>query len=235
MSIELVILSNYLILFHSLLLLPSIFSSIRIFSNELALQIRWPEYWSFSFSNNLSNEYSELISFRIEWFDVLAVQETLNSLLQHQNLKISVLWHLAFLMVLLSHRTLLLEKNIALTMWTFVGKMMSLFFNMLSRFVIDFLPRSKHLLISWLQSPSAVIFGAQEDKIYHCFHISPSYCPWSDGTRCHYLSFFECWVSSQPFYSPPLPSSRGSLVLPFLPLEWYHSYISDCGYFCWQL
>ena len=155
MSIELVIPSNHLILCHPLLLLPSIFLSIRTVSNGSALHIRWPKDWSFSF--NPSSEYSRLISFRIEWFDLLAVQGTLKSLLQHHSLKASILWHSAFFMVQLSHPYMTTGKTIALTIWTFVGKMMFLLFNMLSRLVIAFLPRSKHLLITRLQSLSAVI------------------------------------------------------------------------------
>ena len=155
MSIESVMPSNHLILCHPLLLLPSIFLSIGAFSNGSALHIRWPKDWSFSF--NPSSEYSRLISFRIEWFDLLAVQGTLKSLLQHHSLKASILWHSAFFMVQLSHPYMTTGKTIALTIWTFVGKMMFLLFNMLSRLVIAFLPRSKHLLITRLQSLSAVI------------------------------------------------------------------------------
>ena len=140
-----------------LLLLPSVFPSIRIFSNESALWIRWPKYWSFSFSISPSNEYSELISFRIDWFDLLAVYGTLKSLLQHHTLKASVLWCSAFFMVQLSHPYVTSGKTKALTIWTFVSKVMSLLFNILSRFVIAFLSRNKHLLISWLWSPSVVI------------------------------------------------------------------------------
>ena len=157
MSIESMTLSNHLILCYPLLLLPSIFPSIRVFSNESALCIRWPKYWSFSFNISSSNEYSVFISFSIDWFDLLAVQETLKSLLQHHNLKASVLWHSAILMVQLSHPYLTTGKTIALTIWTSVVKVMSLLFNTLSRFIIAFLSRSKYLLISWLQSPSAVI------------------------------------------------------------------------------
>ena len=146
MSIELVMLSNHLILCHPLLLLPSVFPSIRVFSNELAFHIRWPKYWTVSFNINLSNEYSGLISFRIDWFDLLAVQGTLKSLLQLHSSKVSILWCSAFFMVQLSDLYMNTEK--ALTIWTFVGKVMSLLFNMLSRFVIAFLPRSTHLLIS---------------------------------------------------------------------------------------
>ena len=151
--------SNHLILCHPLLL-PLIFPSIRVFSNELVLHIRWPKYWSFSFSISPSNEHPGLISFRIGWLDLLTDQGTLKSLLQHQSSKASILWYSAFFIVQLSHPYMTTEKTIALTKWTFVGKIMSLLFNMLSRLVIAFLPRSKSLLISWLQSPSAVILEA---------------------------------------------------------------------------
>ena len=148
MSIKSVMPSNHLILCCPLLLLPSIFPSIRVFSNESALHIRWPKYWSFSFSISSSSEYSGLISFRIDWFDLLAVQGTLKSLLQHYSSKVSVLHCPAFFMVQLSHLYMTTVKTIALTIWTFVSKIISLLFLMLSRFVIDILPRSKHLLIS---------------------------------------------------------------------------------------
>ena len=163
MSTVSVMLSNHLILHCPLLLLPSIFPSIRFFSSESALHIRRPKYWSFSFSISPSNEYSGLISFRIDWFDFLAVQGNLKSLLQHHSLKASIfsaqpsLWSNSYLYMTTG-------KTIALTIWTFVGKVMSLLFNMLSRFVIAFLPRSKHLLISWLQSPSAVILEPKKRK-----------------------------------------------------------------------
>ena len=157
MSIELVMPSNCLILCHPLLLLPSIFLSIRGFSNESVLHIRWPKYWSFSFSISPSNEYSGLISFRMYWLDLLAVQGTLKSLLQHHSSKALILQCSAFFIVQLSHPYMTTEKTIALTRRTFVGKVMSLLFNMLSRLVITFLPRSKCLSISWLQSPSAMI------------------------------------------------------------------------------
>ena len=153
---------NHLILCRPLLLLPSIFPSIRIFSNESALGIRWPEYWSFGFSP--SNEYSGLISFRIDWFDLLAVQGTLKSLLQHHSSKASILQCSVYFIVQLSHPYTTLGKTRALTIWTFVGKVMSLLFNMLSRFVIAFLPRCKHLLILLLQSPSAVILETKKIK-----------------------------------------------------------------------
>ena len=146
--------SNHLILCHPLLRLPSIFPRIRVFSNESVLHIRWPKYWSFSFSTNLSNEYSELISFRMDWLNLLAFQGTLKSLLQHHNSKASILWHSAFFIVQLSHPYMTTGKTIALTRWTFVSKVMFLLFNMLSRLVITFLPRSKCPLISWLHRRS---------------------------------------------------------------------------------
>ena len=157
MSIESVIPSNHLILCHPLLFLPSIFPSIRVFSNESVLCIRWPKYWSFSFSISPSNEHSGLISFRIDWFELLAVQGTLKNLLQHHSSKASILQLSAFFIVQISHPYMTTGKTIALTRWTFVDKVMSLLFNMLSRLVTAFFPRSKRLLISWLQSPSAVI------------------------------------------------------------------------------
>ena len=149
---------------HALLLLPSIFPSIRVFSNESVLHIRWPKDWSFSFSISPSKEYSGLISFRMTWLDLLAVQGTLKSLLQHHSSKAPILQCSAFFIVQLSHPYMTTGKNIALTRWIFVGKVMSLPFNMLSRLVITFLPRSKCLLISWLQSPSAMILEPQEMK-----------------------------------------------------------------------
>ena len=155
--IESVMPSSHLILCHPLLLLPSIFSSIRVFSNESTLRMRWPKYWSFSFSISPSNEHPGLIYFRVDWLDLLAVQGTLKSLLQHHSSKASILRCSAFLIVHLSHPNMTTGKTKALTRWTFVGKVMSLLFNMLSRLVITFLPRRKCLLISWLQSPSAVI------------------------------------------------------------------------------
>ena len=157
MSIELVMLFNNLILYRPLLLLPLTFPSIRVFSKESILCLRWPKHWSFSFSISSSNEYSGLISFRMDWFDLLAVQGTLKSLLQHHSSKASILWCSIFFTVQLSHSYVTTGKTIALTRQTSVGNVMSLLFNKLSRLVITFLPRSKHLLISWLQSPSAVI------------------------------------------------------------------------------
>ena len=169
-------LSNHLILCHPLLLLPSIFPSIRIFSNESVLCIRWPKYWSFSFNISPSNEHPGLISFRMEWLYLLGVQGTLKSLLQHHSSKASILRHSAFFTVHLSHPYLTTGKTIALTRRTFVDKVMSLLFNMLSRSVIPFLPRSKRLLISWLHSPSAVILEPRKIKSDTVYTVSPSIC-----------------------------------------------------------
>ena len=169
--------SNHLILCRPLLLLPSIFLNIRVFSSESVLHIRWPKYWSFSFSISPSNEYSGLISFRMDCLDLLAVQGTLKSLVQHHSSKASVLWCSAFFMVQLSHSYMTTGKIIALIRRTFVGKVISLLFNMLARLVIAFLPRRKHLLISWLQSPSAVILEPPQNKFCHCFHCFPVYLP----------------------------------------------------------
>ena len=170
MSIESVMPSNHFILCCPLLL-PSIFPNIRVFSNESALRIRWPKYWSFSFSIIPSKEHPGLISFRMDWLDLLAVQGTLKSLLQHHSSKASIPQCSAFFIVQLSHRYMTTGKTIALTRWTFVGKVMYLLFNMLSRLVITFLPRSKHLLILWLQSPSAVIL--EPPKIKPLFPLFP--------------------------------------------------------------
>ena len=166
--------SNHLILCHPLLLLPSIFPSIKVFSNESLLRIRWPKYWSYSFNISPSNEYSGLISFRMDWLDLLAVQGTLKSLLQHHSSKASILQHSAFFTVQLSHTYKTTGKTIALTRRTFVGKVMSLLLNMLSRLVITFLPRSKRVLISWLQSPSAVILEPKKIKSDTVSTVSPS-------------------------------------------------------------
>ena len=159
-------------------------------SNESVIHIRWPKYQSFSFSISPSNQYSGLISFRTDWFDLLAVQGTLKSLLQHHSTKASILRCSAFFTVQLSHPYMTTGKTIPLTRRTFVGKVMSLLFNILSRLVITFLPRSKSLLISWLQSPSAVILEPKK-IVSHCFHCFPIYLPWSDGTGCHDLSFLN--------------------------------------------
>uniref|UniRef100_A0AC11EQG8 Uncharacterized protein n=1 Tax=Ovis aries TaxID=9940 RepID=A0AC11EQG8_SHEEP len=174
MSIESVMPSSHLILCHPLLLLPPIPPSIRVFSNESALRMRWPRYWIFSFSIIPSKEIPGLISFRMDWLVLLAVQGTLKSLLQLHSSKASILWHSAFFTVQLSHPCMTTGKTIALTRWTFAGKVMSLLFNMLSRLVITFLPRSKCLLISWLQSPSAVILEPLKIKSASVSTVSPS-------------------------------------------------------------
>ena len=168
--------SNHLILCRPLLLLPSSFPSIRVFSKESVLCIRWPKYWSFSFSISPSNEYSRLISFMMDWLGFLSVQGTLKSLLQHHSSKASILWHSAFFMVQLSHPYMTTGKTIALSRWTFVGKVMSLLFNMLSNLVIAFLPRSNGLLMSWMQSPSAVILEPPKIKSLTVSTVSPSIC-----------------------------------------------------------
>ena len=165
--------SNYLILCRPLLLLPSVFPSIRVFSNESALLIRWPKYWSFSFSISPSNEYSGLISLRINWFDLFAVQRTFKNLHHCHSLKATFLQHSAFFMVQLSLPYITTGKTIILTIWSFVGKMMSLLLNTLSRFIIAFLPRSKHLLISWLQSQSTVILEPKKIKSVTSSSFSP--------------------------------------------------------------
>ena len=179
--------SKFLVLCHPLLLLPSVFPSIRVFSNESALQITWPKYQSFNFSISPSNEYSELISFRIDWFDLLAVQGTLKSL-HHHDSKASILRNSASFMVQLSHPYMTTGKNKALTRQTFVGKVMSLLFNILSRLVITFLPRSKCLLTSWLQSPSAVVLEPQKVNF---FTVSQSICHEVMGPDAMLLSFLN--------------------------------------------
>ena len=174
MSIKSTMPSNHLILCHPLLLLPSIFPSIRVFSNESVLHIRWPKYWSFSFNISPSKEYSGLASFRMDWMDLLAVQGTLKSLFQHHSSKASILWSSAFFIVQLSHPYVTTGKIIALTRWIIGGKVISLLFNKLSRLVISVLPRNKHLLISWLQSPSAVILEPPKVKSDTVSTVSPS-------------------------------------------------------------
>ena len=176
MSIQAVMPSNHLILCHPLFLLPSVFPSIRVFSKESVLHIKWPKYWSFSFNISSSSEFSGLISFRMDWLDLLAVQGTLKSLLQHHSSKASILWHSAYIMIQLSHSYMTTGKTIALTRWTFVGQVMSLLLNIMSRLVIAFLPRSKCLLISWLQSPSAVILEPKK-RVCHSFHCFSIYLP----------------------------------------------------------
>ena len=189
--------SSHLILCH--LLLPSIFPSIRVFSNESALCIRWPKNWSFSFNISPSNEHPGLISFRIDWLDLLAVQGSLKSLLQHYSSKASILWHSAFFIVQLSHPYMTNGKTIALIRWIFVGKVMSLLFNMLSRLVITLLPRSKHFLISWLQSPSAVILEPPKIKSATVSTVSPSICHEVIGLDAMILVFWM--LSYKPTFS----------------------------------
>ena len=217
MSIESVMPSSHLILCRPLLILPSIFPSIRVFSNEWALCIRWPKYWSFSFNISPSKEHPGLISLWMHWLDLLAVQGTLQSLLQHYSSKASILWHSAFFTVKISHPYMTTGKSIALTRWTFVDKIMSLLFNMLSRSVITFFPRSKHLLISWLQSPSALILELKKIKPGTVSTVSPSICHEVLGPDVIILVFWM--LSFKPSFS--LSSSllsRGSLVpFHFLP------------------
>ena len=216
-SIESVMPSNHLILCRPLLLLPSIFPSIRVFSHKSALCIRWPKYWSFTFNISLSNEYSGLISFRIDWFDLLAAEGTLKSFLQHQSSKASTLWCSAFFIVQLSHPYMATGKTIALSRQSFVSQVMSLLYNMLSRLVIVFLPRSKHLLISWLQSPFAVVSERPKIKSLNFSIVSPSICHEVMGLDAM-IFVSESWVWSQLFHSPLSLSSGGSLVLlHFLP------------------
>ena len=199
MYIKSVMPSNHLILFCPVLPLPSIFPSIRVFSKESVLHMRWPEYWSFSFSICPSNEYSGLISFRMDWLDLHAVLGTLKSLLQHHSSKASVLQCSAFFIVQLSHPYMATGKTIALTRWTFVGKVMSLLFDMLSRLVIAFLPSSKRLLISWLQSPSAVILEPKKIKSVTVSIVSPSFCHEVMGPDA--MIFVSWMLSFKPIFS----------------------------------
>ena len=189
-SIKSVMPSSHLILSHPLLLLPPIPPSIRVFTTESTLCMRWPKYWSFIFSTSPSNEHPGLISFRMDWWDLLAVQGTLKSLFQHHSSKASILQCSAFFTVQLSHPHMTTGRTILLTRWTFVGKVMSLLFNMLSTLVMTFLPRSKCLLIM-----AAIIIcsdsGAPKNKVWHWFHCFPIYFPWNDGSRCHDLSFLN--------------------------------------------
>ena len=196
MSIESVMPSNHLILCRPLLFLPSIFPSIRVFSNESVLHIRWPKYWSFSFRISPSNEYLGLISFRIDWLDLLFVQGTLKSLLQYHNSKASILWHSVFFIVQLLHPYMTTGKTIALTRQIFVGKVMSLLLNMM---FIAFLPRSKCLLISWLQSPSALILEPPKIKYLTVSTVSPSICHEGMGPDTMILVFWM--LSSKPMFS----------------------------------
>ena len=219
MSIESVMPSNHLILCHPFLLLPSVFHSIRVFCNESVLHIRWPKYWSFSFNISPSNEYSGLISFRMDWLDLLALKSLKRDSQKSSPIpqfKSSILQHSAFFIVQLSYPYMTTGKTIALTRQPFVGKLMSLFFNMLSRLVITFFPRGKHLLILWLQSPSAVILDPPKIKSATVSTVSPSICHEVMGLDAMILVF---WMLS---FKPSFPlsfslSSRGSLVLCFLP------------------
>ena len=199
MSIKSVMPSNHLILCRSLLLLPSIFPSIRVFSNESVLHIRWPNYWSFSFIISPSNEYSGLISFRIDWFDLLAVQRTLKSFLQHHSSKASILWCSAFFIVQLSHPYMTTGKTIALTRRAFVSKVTSLLFNM-SWLVIAFLARSKRLLISWLQSPSALILEPKKINTLTVSIVSPSICHEVMGPDAMVLVFWMLSFKPKKFF-----------------------------------
>ena len=220
MSIESVIPSNHPIVYRPLLLLPSIFPSMRIFSNESALRIRWPKYWNFSFDIRPSNEHPGLIWlewFKMDWLALVAVQGTLKSLLQHHSSKASILLCLVFFIIQHSHPYMTTGKTIALIRWTFVDKVMCLLFNILSRLVITFLPRSKHLLISWLQSPPAVILEPRKIKSATVSTVSPSICHEVMGPDAMILVF---WMSSfKPTFSLSFSlSSRGSSVLHhFLP------------------
>ena len=218
MSIALVMPSNHLILHRPLLLVPSVFPSIRVFSNESVLCLRWPKYWGFNFSISPSNEYSGLISFMMDWLDVLAVQGTLKSLLQHHNSKSSIPWRSAFFIIQLSHLYMITGKTIALTRWIFVIKVMSLLFHMLSRLIIAFLLRNNCLLISCLQSPSAVILEPLKIKSLTVSIVSPSISHEVMGLDAMILVF--SMLSFKPAFSLFFSSlsSRGSLVLlRFLP------------------
>ena len=231
MSIESVRPSNHLILYSPLLLLSSIFPSIRVFSNESVLHIRWPKYWSFSFSISPSNEHPGLISFRMDFLGLLAVQGTLKSLLHHHSSKASVLWHSAFFIVQLSN-PYMTGKTIALTRWTFVCKVMTLLFNMLSRLVITFLPRNNYLLVSWLQSPSAVILEPPKIKSSTVSTVSPSishevgldamiFIFWMLSFKPTFLlssfTFIKRLFSSSSLYSIRVVSSMYLRLLIFLP------------------
>ena len=217
MSIESVMPSSHLILRCPLFLLPPIPPSIRVFSNQSTLHIRWPKYWSFSFSISPSKEQPGLISFRMDWLDLLAVQETLKSLFQHHSLKASILRHSAFFTVQLSHPSKTTGKTIALTRWTFVGKVIFLLFNMLSRLVITFLSRSKRLLISWLQSPSAVILEPQKIKSDIVSTVSPSICHEVMGPDAMIFVFWM--LSFKPTFSLSSFTFIKRLLVPvhFLP------------------
>ena len=220
-SIESVMPSSHLILCCLLLLLPPIPPSIRLFSNKSTLRMRWPKYWSFSFSISPSNEYSGLISFGMDWLNLLAGQGTLKSLLQHHSSKASILWHSAFFTVQLSHPYMTTGKTIALTRQTFVDKVMSLLFNMLSRLVITVLPRNKHLLISWRLSPSAVILEPRKIKSATVSTVSPSIFHEVMGQDAMIWVF---WMSS---FKPTFSLSTFTFM-------WCHPHIWNYWYFCLQ-
>ena len=254
MSIKSVMPSNHLIHCCPFLLLPSIFPSIRVSSNEAVLCIRWPKYWSFSFSISPSNEYSGLTSFRMDWLDLLAVQGTLKSLLQHHSSKASILWCSAFFTVQVSHLYMTTGKTIALTRWTFVGKVKSLLLNMLSSLAIAFLPRSKHLLIAWLQSPSAVILEPPKIKSATVSTVSPSLCHEVIGQDAMILVFWM-WIlvffkpafslssftfikrlfSSSSLSAIRVVSSETSLCWGWGGVEWQKSSVSSFCLSCWSL
>ena len=201
MSIELVMPSNHLILCHPLLLLPSIFPNIRVISNESVLCIRWPKYWSFSFSISPSNVYSGLISFRMDWLGLLAVQGTLKGLLQHHSSKAPILQRSTFFIVQLSHPCMTAGKTIALTRLTLVSKIMSLFFNMLSRLFIAFLPRNKCL--NFMAAITICSdFGAPKNKVSRCFHYFPIYFPWSEYHCIHDIASWNWWLGSDNYIYP---------------------------------
>ena len=239
MSVESLMLSNHLILCCPFLLPPSIFPSTRVFSNESALHIRWPKDWSFSVNISPSNEHSGLTSFRMDWLYLLEVQGTLKSLLQHHSSKASILKCSAFFTVQLSHPYMTTGKTIALTRWTFVGKVMSLLFNMLSMLVITFLPSSKRLLISWLQSLSAVILEPPKIKSATVSTVCSSICHEVMGPDAMILVFWM--LSFKPTFSlstftfiKRLFSFSLLSAICFLPLEWYHLHIWGCYYFSQQ-
>ena len=216
-SIESVMPSSRLILCRPLLLLPPIPPSIRLFSSESTLHMRWPKYWSFSFSIIPSKEHPGLISFRMDWLDLLAVQGTLKSLLQHHSSKASILWCSAFFTIQLSHPYMTTGKTIALTRQTFVGKVMPLLFNMLSRLLITFLPRSKRLFNFMAAITICSDFGAPRKKVWRCFHCFLICFPRSDGTRCHDLRFLNAELKPTFHSHLSLPSRGFWVPLHFLP------------------
>ena len=230
MSIELVMPSNHLILCRPLLFPPSIFPSIRVFSKESVLCIRWPKYWNFSFSISPSNEYSGLISFRRNWLDLLAVQGTCKSLLQYHSSQASILWYSAFFIVQCLHPYMTTGKTIALTRWILVGKVMSLLFNMLCRFVIAFLPGSKCLLISWLQSPSAVILEPKKRKSTTVSTFSPSICHEVMGSDAMILGFWMLSFKPCFSFSSFILIERLFSSSSLFAIGWCHLHVRGCWY-----